>query len=332
MWSTEHVRRNAGPVNFVTVSTTARLHLGFLDPGGENGRFGSIGLSLDAPRTVLHLRHAEGLRVHGAERERSLAYLSRFLAAHGIAPAHDLLIESVIPAHAGLGSGTQLAIAIGAALRRLHGMPPDPRADAALTERGLRSGIGIALFAEGGFVVDGGAPPNGDPPHSIARLPVPENWRAIVLLDPAMSGLSGDRERDAFAALAASRRASEATCRLVMLSILPALAESDLARFGEGVSQVQALMGDHFAPAQGGSRFMSARVGDAVAALGRAGAVGLGQSSWGPTGFAFALAEDVDRIIASVSRSGAARGLDMQVRHELNRGASVSMTTDAVQA
>ena len=52
-----------------------------------------------------------------------------------------------------LGSGTQLALAVAAALRALHGYPLDPREDAVLLDRGARSGIGIGIFEQGGLVV-----------------------------------------------------------------------------------------------------------------------------------------------------------------------------------
>ena len=47
--------------NCVTVAVAARLHLGFLDlNGGLGRRFGSLGLALDAPETVLELSRAAG--------------------------------------------------------------------------------------------------------------------------------------------------------------------------------------------------------------------------------------------------------------------------------
>src|SRR5258708_4802992 len=109
-----------------TVTTTARLHLGFLDlEAGLGRRFGSLGLSLDAPATRLTLRAARATLVEGAESERAghhLAVLARHLGVDG---GHVLTIDEVIPPHAGLGSGTQLALAVGAALRRLHDFAPD---------------------------------------------------------------------------------------------------------------------------------------------------------------------------------------------------------------
>ena len=46
--------------NSVTIKVPARLHLGFLDPNGDAGRrFGSIGLPLSEPETVVTLSRAQ---------------------------------------------------------------------------------------------------------------------------------------------------------------------------------------------------------------------------------------------------------------------------------
>src|SRR4030042_1318270 len=94
-----------------TVTTTARLHFGFVDPSGRSARpFGSFGLSLDRPRTRLVLRRAERFAVSGPEQERALRYLREIAASCGVEESCDLRIEEAIPPHAGLGSGTQLAL------------------------------------------------------------------------------------------------------------------------------------------------------------------------------------------------------------------------------
>lgn len=273
----------------VTIGCGARLHLGFLDlNGGLGRRFGSIGLALEAPQTRLTLRRAATASVRGPESARAGRYLATITAALGLADAHALLIEAAMPAHAGLGSGTQLALAVASAVRRLHGLAPDLHADAARLGRGARSGVGIALFAAGGLVLDGGRGATDAPPPLLARLPVPQDWRVLLLLDPARAGLSGAAERGAFAALPPMPAATAAElCRLTLMQALPALAEADLAGFGAAVTRLQHAVGDHFAPAQGG-RFASARVAAALDRLAALGAVGLGQSSWGPSGFAFA--------------------------------------------
>ncbi len=203
-------------------------------------------------------------------------------------------------------------------------MPPDPEADAVLLGRGARSGIGIGLFTQGGLVVDGGRGAAPTPPPILARVAVPPEWRILLVLDRAAHGLSGQFERDAFAQLPPMADATVGQlCRLVMMAALPALAEADISRFGGAIAEMQALVGDHFAPAQGG-RFTSRRVAAALAGLAEAGAHGVGQSSWGPTGFAFATSEaEACRLKAAIADRAAAAGLDIMVRRALNRGAEM---------
>src|SRR5437867_2955570 len=62
---------------------------------------------------------------------------------------------------------------------------------------------------------------------------------------------------------------------------LPALAEADLAGFGAALEEVQRITGGWFAPAQGGV-FAPGETGELVERLRAWGAVGVGQSSWGP--------------------------------------------------
>ena len=111
----------------------------------------------------------------------------------------------------------------------------------------------------------------------------------MLLIDDRLDGAHGEAERAAFAALPPfpSEAAAE-ICRRTLMQVLPGVAEADFAGFGAGLSAIQRRLGDHFAPAQGGGRFTSPRVSAVAAELERAGALGVGQSSWGPTGFAFA--------------------------------------------
>lgn len=315
----------AVPTAAVSLSCTARLHLGFLDlNGGLGRRFGSIGLSLDRPHTALRLSRAPRRSVTGPEAARAGAHLDAMQRFLGLEAPLALEMRSAIPAHSGLGSGTQLALLVASGVRRLHGLPDDLRGDAARLGRGARSGIGIGLFRSGGLVVDGGGalaaderPGQGTPPL-LSRLAVPDSWRVLLVLDRAAHGLSGAGERAAFASLPPMADAvSGEICRRVLMQALPAAAESDLPAFGAAITRIQALLGDHFAPAQGG-RFTSPAVAGVMAALASAGAVGIGQSSWGPSGFAFA---DGDAAAARLQEAvSLPEGVDLMVCRGLNRG------------
>ncbi len=314
-------------VNEVRVTAAARLHLGFLDmSGGLGRRFGGLGLSISGPRTRLTLKRAGETLVEGAEAARAQRLLQRAQADLTPLSAHHLTIHEAIPAHAGLGSGTQLALAIAAALRRLEDLPLDAAADAALLERGARSGLGAGLFQDGGFVVDGGRGASGRTPPVIARLPFPRDWRILLVADKNAVGLHGECEREAFAALPplTETQAGE-LCRRVLMQALPALVECDIAAFGEAITQIQMIIGDYFAPAQNGRRFTSAAVEAIIARLLREGATGGGQTSWGPTGFAFVASEAEARGLAERARSDAeADGLSIEIVEGLAHGARIN--------
>ena len=325
------MNRSPSPAS-VTVTVPARLHLGFLDlNGGLGRRFGSIGLAINGLKTSITFNAASQLRVTGPENERVRGYLQVMQRALDIENTCHVRIDEVVPAHAGLGSGTQIALAVAAGVRRLHGLPLDVRGDAIRLERGARSGVGIGLFDHGGLVVDGGRGSLTTAAPVVSRMPFPEQWRILVVLDPHRQGVHGPDEREVFSKLAPSSDGQAAhLCRLVLMKALPALAECDIAGFGSAIKEMQVLLGDYFAAIQGGSRFSSPDVAAALAALEDEGAYGIGQSSWGPTGFAFApSAEEANRLVESIYRQPRCRDLDIRTVAGLNRGAHIVSHVEA---
>jgi beta-ribofuranosylaminobenzene 5'-phosphate synthase len=324
---------HANATDAVSVTVPARLHLGFLDlNGGLGRRFGSVGIAISEFKTRIRFHRAPRTSVHGPDAERVRRHVETMQHVLGAPDGCDVRVDCVVPSHTGLGSGTQIALAVAAGLRRLHAIPLDIRGDALRLGRGARSGVGIGLFDHGGLVVDGGRKRTGGVAPVISRLEFPDRWRILVVLDPARHGLNGDRESSAFAALPPAPEAQAAhLCRLVVMRALPSLADGDLPGFASAIQEIQEHVGDHFAPAQGG-RFSSPDVARALDALARAGALGIGQSSWGPTGFAFAPSvEEADRLAATVGRSPVGRGLDIRVCMGLNVGADITahVTADA---
>lgn len=310
----------------VSVSVPARLHLGFLDLNGSLGRkFGSLGIALSEPLTRLSLRHAAASSADGPESGRAAHHLERLSGKLGQRGPFALRISEAIPAHAGLGSGTQIALAVSAALRSLSGMRLDARADAAYLDRGARSGIGVGIFDKGGVVLDAGRSDAGAPPPVVAQFAFPEEWRILLVLDSRSEGVHGPAEAAAFAALPPFPENEAAhLCRLVLMQALPALMERDLPAFGAAIAEMQRRLGAYFAPAQGG-RYASRRVGACMALLEAAGAHGSGQSSWGPTGFAFAPSEDEARCLhQSALRQGGLDGLEIRIVQGNNQGARIA--------
>lgn len=326
----------------VRVSAVGRLHLGFLDPAATLGRrFGSLGLMVEGAATEVVLAPppaaADRFTADGAEAEaelpRAMAHIQSLRARTGLpAPLH-LHLARVLPAHAGLGSGTQLALAVGRAFVRWHRIALPTATLAHGLGRGLRSGIGIAGFDEGGLLLDGGPGADGTPAPVLARLAVPPEWRVLLVQDPTRRGLSGSEERAALARLAPLGRAQAADiCHQVLMQVLPGVAGRDFAAFAHGVSRMQQVLGAHFAPAQDGEPYTSAAVGTLMRWLaahtpGLIGApVGIGQSSWGPTAFAVlpsALAAQTV-VQAALAAEVAAPHLRLDVVAVRNQGAQVA--------
>jgi beta-RFAP synthase len=317
-------------IDSVTVRAPARLHLGFLDMNGELGRrFGSLGLAIDAYETRVTMRRASETTVSGIDPGRARPILAKLAAAFGSDASFAVSIEAAIPAHHGLGSGTQLALALSAALHHLTGRANDLSQAAMLTQRGARSGAGIGLFQSGGLVVDGGRSARPGIPPIVARASFPEAWRMILVSDHSQRGVSGAEEVEAFAALPKflSVRAGE-ICRRVLMQVLPGLAEADIGSFGAGISAIQAIVGEYFAPVQGGSRFKSRAVEVLLHDLAGSGATGIGQSSWGPTGFAFVSnAATAKKLVTEASPKAADMRLDMRICKGINRGAIIEENT-----
>ncbi len=308
------------------VRAPARLHLGFFDLNGSLGRrFGSLGMALDAPAAQLEVGPARLVREGGPEAAR-LRRLVDAAAAHlGLRGAFAARLDEAVPAHAGFGSGTQLALAVAAGLAALHGLPFDAPAAADALDRGNRSGVGLAAFREGGFIVDGGRGPDGGPPPVVARLPVPEAWRVLLLIDESRAGVHGVDETRAFAAMPVFPEADAAAlCRLVLMRILPGIAEGDANAFGRGVAELQRRVGDFFAPYQGG-RYTSPAVAAAIADIEALGVAGVGQSSWGPTGFAVLGSEAEAGRLADALALRHGERLRLVVARGRNRGAEVRL-------
>jgi len=260
--------------------------MGFMDLSGSLGRhFGSIGIALDDISTRIRLSSAPQLHFSGISSARAEKYAQRLCDALKVPNQLHIQIDSLIPEHIGLGSGTQMALAMGVALNSFYQLNLSVREIAKLSDRGARSGIGIGIFEKGGLVVDGGRGELTQTPPIISQLVLPAAWRFILVFDQRGQGLHGEQEKIAFKKLPPfSHHEAARLCYLLLMQGLPAVAEGDLAKFGDVISQLQQSVGEHFAAAQGGL-FTSTEVGLAMDWLQQQGAVAIGQTSWGPTGF-----------------------------------------------
>jgi beta-ribofuranosylaminobenzene 5'-phosphate synthase len=284
----------------VFVEAPARLHFGVLDLRGDLGRrFGGIGAAVPEPSVLLEARRDAALQAEGPDAARAIEFARRFAAHHRVELRLHFCLHRSIPAHVGLGSGTQLALAVARASAELLGLATDVTALAPAVDRGRRSGVGTWTFASGGLVVEGGHRPEASRVAPLlARLPFPAQWRCVVAVPRGHPGLAGDQEEVALARLPpASASDVQRVAHLVLMQLLPAVAEADLAGFGAALAEVQRITGGWFAPAQGGV-FAPGESRDLVERLRGWGAAGVGQSSWGPAVYGIVGDPDAGQVLA----------------------------------
>ncbi|MCW8905767.1 MAG: GHMP kinase [Sedimenticola sp.] len=315
----------------VSVSASARLHLGFLDISGALGRrFGGLGLSIDAFRTTLQMWTAPTITASGPSADRAAGYARRMLDLLGIDAGVQIRIDEAIPDHAGLGSGTQMALAVGYAIHRLFGLSSNTAQVARQMERGRRSGIGIGGFDHGGFMVDSGIGECEGPPPLTVQMPYPDSWRVLLVMDSSGQGLHGGQEVQAFRNLPPFPAEHAARlCHLTLMQILPGIREQQMDPVASGIAELQRCVGDHFAPAQGG-RYTSTAVADLLNWVESKGYAGVGQSSWGPTGFVLLPdhASAVQLRAQARQRVGELSPLRFEITAACNEGSRVSVETD----
>ena len=313
----------------VYVKTPARLHLGLIDLNGDLGRlFGGLGVGINRPNVVLEAQRSERLAVTGEKADRVETLAKRFLETYKIKANVSIDSKQTIPEHSGLGSGTQLALAVATALAKLFNVKASIRELARAMGRGRRTGIGTAIFEQGGFVVDGGKNVKKESfPSLILRQPFPKDWIFVVAIPNVKKGLTKDEEAAAFRGLPPmSAEDAGRICRLTIMKLLPSLIERDIKNFGEALTQIQIVVGEYFAKAQGGT-YSSLTAAESIAFMQKIGAYGVGQSSWGPAFYGLIQKEEAKEIQLKVQaflRKGV--GGEVFIAKANNSGAYIKVT------
>jgi beta-ribofuranosylaminobenzene 5'-phosphate synthase len=326
-------------MSHVRVTTHARLHFGFCNLSLARERlYGSLGVGLDRPQVSITATPDEGVT---CDNPTVHDYATRAVEQLDVDGA-DVTVDGSFPRHVGLGSGTQLALATLAAVAHAHDRPVNARRLAPELGRGGRSGIGVATFENGGFVLDAGHPTTRfttdrpalgrwSVPPVTARHPLPDDWRFLVVVPDSDAGPSGDAEDRSMRSVVESAppSPSDRLAGVITRRVLPAITEGSAERFGAAVAEVGRLNGTWYTDEQGGVYRPPA--GELVAALDETPAVyGAGQSSWGPSVYGIT---DADRSAAAREAGRAAlnaAGVDGRVliAEGRNRGAAVDVDAD----
>jgi beta-RFAP synthase len=290
------------PFSPLEIVAPARLHFGLLSfghaPAANRRQYGGIGVMLREPALRLRLQPAEKTTIAGNAPARAADDVDRILArlkrdprwgANATRPPGFLLeIWHAPPAHVGLGSGTQLGLAIAAALSLYYHVPPQNLIELVqLAQRGERSAIGSYGFLHGGMLIEPGKTATEPLAPLLAQICLPADWHVLLILPLEQIGLSGETESAAFAVLPpVTPGMTHALTAEILLGIWPAAKTGDFTRFSASVYRYGLLAGECFAAIQGGP-FINSQVAALVRAIRARGVTGVGQSSWGPLIFAW---------------------------------------------
>lgn len=320
----------------VEITAPSRLHFGLFSFGRTGHRqFGGVGMMIDQPTVRIRISKAARFQIEGPLAARAADFAKRWASRQ---PTNDSLscriqLLDVPDHHTGLGTGTQLALAIAAGLNAFHRLPSMSPAELAISVgRGLRSAVGTYGFVAGGLIVERGKYPNEEISPLDCRLELPESWRVVLMRPIDQHGLHGAAESAAFRSLPpVPEGITEELLAEVRSHLLPAAAQGDFAAFSESVYRYGRLAGSCFAQVQGGA-YNGPRVAELVERTRRCGVQGVGQSSWGPTVFALLpSAAAAESFVAAIRGEFPQHRVRLQISRINNRGTVIRRLVTAAE-
>jgi beta-ribofuranosylaminobenzene 5'-phosphate synthase len=303
------------------IETPSRLHLTLLDLNGIYGRIdGGVGITLKNPCLKIGAESVhDGVEVEFSKScqlinglvedytikiENSTIKMKNALKIEG---DFKFRVESAFPPHSGLGSGTQLSLAVAKLISAMNDQDLTALDLAKIVGRGGTSGIGVESFENGGFIIDGGhkcdekqgflpsSASCASPPPIIARYDFPEDWRLILVIPNVERGVSGDKEVNAFQTYCPIPLGEvEKLSHLILMKLMPSILESDLDTFGEAVNKIQGIGFKRIE-----NKLQNPYIAKIMDDLRVAGAAGVGMSSFGPTIFAVTDTNELDIVNAA---------------------------------
>ncbi|MHA1730608.1 MAG: beta-ribofuranosylaminobenzene 5'-phosphate synthase [Promethearchaeota archaeon] len=294
-------------IQSVRIKTPARLHLSLLDLNGSLGRIdGGLGVALEEPNIVVEGRPSDSgdLEVVAAgDWQRVITEVCEGIFSRMPSLGRGVRLELVrhYPAHAGLGSKTQLSVAVAYLVCLLGGRFDLLEATmlARLVGRGGTSGIGYKGFFEGGFILDGGhefgegkekdsflpsSASRANPAVTLLRHPFPADWHFLLVLLEGLEGAHDAHEVDIFREhcplpLGEVRELSH----LVLMKTLPGICLPDARKFGRSLYEMQSL---GFKKVE--VDLQVPRIRQLINFMVANGALGAGMSSFGPVVYGLA--------------------------------------------
>ncbi|MEQ8786579.1 MAG: hypothetical protein RIC55_09785 [Pirellulaceae bacterium] len=316
----------------IEVTSPSRLHFGLLSFGGAGRQFGGVGAMVSSPGMTLRLTEAASFEAVGPHARRVVEFARLWARFESPPRPPNCRIEVVQapPQHVGLGTGTQLGLAVAAALNaqgNRRGVSPEDLA--ASVKRGRRSAVGTYGFVHGGLIVERGKTAK----EALAPLDfhgdLPADWRFLLVRPHGDAGLSGADECQVFDDLPpVPPHVTDQLTEELRRHLLPALLQSSFSDFSASLHRFGRLAGSCFAQRQGGpfNGPVLMRLVEQIRAL---GVEGVGQSSWGPTLFALLPDQATAEAIAEKLKREVTQPLSLTIAAPNNSGAEVRLLSDA---
>jgi len=248
----------------IRVITPCRIHLSLIDENGYTGRVdGGIGLMLDKPNVVFEATNSakefkiEAHRYYRESIEVINEKASKVFKTLDISNKNfHFYLKQYYPSHVGLGSKTQLSLAIASAIAKLKDLDISHKSLTNIVGRGGTSGIGWRGFKTGGFILDGGhdfgigkeketflpssASNSADPALTIFRYNIPEHWRFVLVIPNVRKGAYGDEEVSIFQKhTPIPKEEVNEVSHQILMKVIPGILKNDLSCFGEGLKRIQ---------------------------------------------------------------------------------------------
>ncbi len=272
----------------IRVTSPARIHLGFLETDENSFRkFGSLGLAISNFENIFKIESSTKNIVvsEDSKLKKDIMRITKSFEKFKKIKKCKITVLKKIPAHIGLGSGTQQNLTVGHLLSEFNNLNLSVRKISEWLNRGKRSGIGVETFKNGGFIIDSGKK-SKSLPLTIFSTKWPEEWKIILITTSKKKGLFGEDENKVFKNLKKNRQSyAEENCYATLMKIIPGILEKDFFSFSAGIQIVQNNMSNFFYGSK--DKYGNNNLTQIFRFLKRHSYQGFGQSSWGPTGFIF---------------------------------------------
>lgn len=285
------------------IKTPSRLHMSLIDLNSSYGRIdGGIGLALSEPNIIIESEEIEsGIVIEFSENIENKELIGEYtgkiessseqiLSFFNTNLGFKFKIHSVLPIHSGLGSGTQIKLAIAKLISESLNQSLNAVELSTIVGRGGTSGIGTFSYEYGGFIVDGGhslkdkkdflpsSKSKVKPPQLIGRHDFPEDWNVLVAIPNVNYSVSGANEVNIFQEYCpVPRRDVEKLSHIIFMNMVPFLLEEDIHGFSRAIDEIQNI---GFKSVE--VNLQPKPVKDLMSYMKDAGAYGVGLSSFGP--------------------------------------------------